>query len=119
VRIRLYHIAIASAGLLTARVAVAQEGEYPPVEHEVVVVQSAPEVYEGESVTESGELRPLATFSPASGPSNREGESSKPQTKPKAATDTAKPGDKKEDVLSFNFLYYFIQRFKLAEIIDE
>lgn len=118
-RIRLFHIAIASAGLLTARVAAAQESEYPPVEHEVVVVQSQPEVYEGDSVMDSGELRSTPVFAPASGQPNKGGEAPRLQNKPKASAESVKPSDKKEDVLSFNFLYYFIQRFKLVEIIDE
>jgi hypothetical protein len=118
-RIRLIHIAIASAGLLTARPAAAQESEYPPVENEVVVVQTQPEVYEGESVMDSGELRSAPVFAPASGLPGKGGEATRLQNKPKASTESVKPADKKEDVLSFNFLYYFIQRFKLVEIIDE
>jgi hypothetical protein len=35
------------------------------------------------------------------------------------ANDLKKPGTKTEDALSFNFLYYIIQKFKISDIVDQ
>ena len=51
-------------------------------------------------------------------PSTHEGA---PSSSAKSKTDTAKPATEKseEDPMSFNFLYFIIQKFKISDIVDD
>ena len=43
-----------------------------------------------------------------------------PQPAIKSKSDQAKPSSsKEEDALSFNFLYYIIQKFKISDLVDD
>lgn len=42
-----------------------------------------------------------------------------PATKVKSSDQTKPSSTKEDDVLSFNFLYYIIQKFKISDLIDE
>jgi hypothetical protein len=42
-----------------------------------------------------------------------------PTLKPKSSDQTKPSANKEEDVLSFNFLYYIIQKFKISDLIDD
>jgi hypothetical protein len=42
-----------------------------------------------------------------------------PVSKIKSSDQTKPSGSKEDDVLSFNFLYYIIQKFKISDLIDD
>jgi hypothetical protein len=42
-----------------------------------------------------------------------------PASKIKSSDQTKPSGSKEDDVLSFNFLYYIIQKFKISDLIDD
>jgi len=42
----------------------------------------------------------------------------RPAKQPEAAKSTAKPSSQEDDILSFNFLYYLFEKYKLQDIVD-
>ncbi len=118
---RHFHSILLVAGLFLVTTAIAQEGDLQPPEVEVVPIQPQQEIYDSEQTGDGGEFRSYASGTLQQGALIRESESSpRPAVKPnKAVVEPSKAAEKKEDVLSFNFLYYFIQKFKMSDIIDE
>jgi hypothetical protein len=47
-----------------------------------------------------------------------EGTSQKPRIEPAAKPTTKQPAKEDESILTFNFLYYIIQKYKLQDIVD-
>lgn len=102
----------------------------------LIVLAVAPAVaQEGSPNHEDPELIPLPPdqdlredkpllFDPEGKPSNSvQRESQTPVVKPKPKSGESntptKPGTKEEDALSFNFLYYIIQKFKISDIVEQ
>lgn len=115
-RINLTHLAATLAGfaLLLCVPALAQDdlpvgGYQDPGYQETNTIDDKTLLYES---TEGKSLRTIQSIP-------RDTVRSAP-TKPKA--DAKKPGTtggKPEDALSFNFLYYIIQKFKISDIVDQ
>ena len=42
----------------------------------------------------------------------------RPAKQPEAAKNSAKPSSQEDDILSFNFLYYLFEKYKLQDIVD-
>lgn len=42
----------------------------------------------------------------------------RPTKQPEAAKNSAKPSSQDDDILSFNFLYYLFEKYKLQDIVD-
>jgi len=42
----------------------------------------------------------------------------RPNKQPEAAKNSAKPSSQEDDILSFNFLYYLFEKYKLQDIVD-
>ena len=42
----------------------------------------------------------------------------RPVKQPEAAKNSAKPSSQEDDILSFNFLYYLFEKYKLQDIVD-
>ena len=42
----------------------------------------------------------------------------RPNRQPEAAKNSAKPSSQEDDILSFNFLYYLFEKYKLQDIVD-
>lgn len=99
----------------------------------VVMAVSPVAAQEGLPNHESPELTPLPDmdlreekpllYDPEGKPSNSiQRESQNPVAKPKAKVSDSgntKPGAKGDDALSFNFLYYIIQKFKISDIVEQ
>ena len=104
---------ITPAGIATLR---AQDASYPSVD-----------VYENELDAE----RDRVIYSPGEADANnrvhvvagKDSMNTRPvqmrvNKQPEAAKNSAKPSSQEDDILSFNFLYYLFEKYKLQDIVD-
>ena len=111
-------------GLLTSCVAYAQDGLPPPIPVEAKELNAHPELNLNEDKTLIYDGMESRTISP--NPSNSSSVSRDTQSSSSKISNTAKskPGEVKQqdkegaDPLSFNFLYYLIQKFKISDMVD-
>lgn len=98
--------------MMAALPASAQEGspnnetpELSPIPDPVELKEEKPLLYEPEGKTTITTQRETTITTPA-----------KPKSK---SPDSKSPSKQEEDALSFNFLYYIIQKFKISDIVDQ
>jgi hypothetical protein len=106
-------IVVALSGLLVYSVQAQENIPNDPQEREIKELNNHPELNLEDDKT-------LLLESDGQRPSNSQSISKEAVTvtKPaKSKTDKTNP-DKEEDAMSFNFLYYIIQKFKISDIVD-
>ncbi len=107
-------IVFALSGLLVYSVQAQENIPNDPQEKEIKELNNHPELNLEDDKTlllESDGQKPSASL-----PISKEAVSVKQTTKSKS--DKAHPDKEEEDALSFNFLYYIIQKFKISDIVD-
>jgi len=105
-------VTLAFVGLIAYSAQAQEEIQNETQEKEVKELSNHPELnlYDDKTLIYESEQQRLVNQ-----PINKESASPGKSAKPKSEKATA---EKQEDALSFNFLYYIIQKFKYSDIVD-